>query len=178
MAGYAVEGGALLLLIWLCDEDGDWQTADSAEVGTPEEAALWHEYGYEASREGWADYHQYMARTGLDPVGDTFATSAAEVAEIGYRALIRDGYAFTRTLYAFLPKVASVEELDADDPRLCSHCGGLGDGTEAHVGTCAHCGGWGVEPEYFDRDAAEAEAQANYDAEMAAQEREYQRSRF
>ena len=68
--GYEVTEGHVELLVWCCDEDGNWDISDAAYVGTQEAKALADCYGPERWEQHYANYLRHVAETGEDPCGE------------------------------------------------------------------------------------------------------------
>jgi hypothetical protein len=77
--GFSVSDGKVWFDILHCDQDGNWDTADSAEIGTPEAAALEKEYGYDAWCKNYLDYCKHVAETGKDPCGEFLVSPTVKV---------------------------------------------------------------------------------------------------
>jgi len=71
--GYEVTEGNVELVVWNCDQDGNWDVVDGAYTGTPESEDLERTYGNDAWKESYAVYMRHVADTGTDPC-EEFAT--------------------------------------------------------------------------------------------------------
>jgi len=68
--GYEVTQGHVEMVAWCCDQDGNWDVVEGADVGTPEGNALMETYGFEAWERNYAEYLRHVAETGEDPCGE------------------------------------------------------------------------------------------------------------
>jgi len=79
--GYEVTEGSVEIVIWCCDQDGNWDVVESATVGTPEAEGLDVIYGGEGWQKGYVAYLRHVAETGEDPCGEFFPPSPNVVQE-------------------------------------------------------------------------------------------------
>lgn len=79
--GYEVTKGCVEMIVWCCDQDGNWDVVEGACVGTPEHKALMGYYGHKAWEQNYANYLSHVAETGEDPCGEFIPPSPNEVVE-------------------------------------------------------------------------------------------------
>ena len=65
--GYEIVKGCVEIVVWDVDQDGNWDVAEGACVGTPEAKSLELTYGHTAWEVSYARYLRHVAETGEDP---------------------------------------------------------------------------------------------------------------
>lgn len=65
--GYEVTEGNVEMIVWCCDQDGNWDISEGADVGKPEAKMLMEHYSSERWEQSYANYLRYVAETGEDP---------------------------------------------------------------------------------------------------------------
>lgn len=71
--GYEVFPGRVMCLVWSIDQDGLWEVADEAAVGSVAHSNLCLTYGERAWRRSFTQYMRYVARTMTDPCHEFLA---------------------------------------------------------------------------------------------------------
>jgi hypothetical protein len=79
--GYEVSEGNVEVIVWCCDQDGNWDVTEGAYIGSPEARAIEETYGYKAWERNYAEYLRHVAETGEDPCGEFIPPTPKEVVE-------------------------------------------------------------------------------------------------
>jgi len=79
--GYEVSEGNVELVVWCCDQDGNWDVSEGAYIGSREAQSIEETYGHKAWERNYAAYLRHVAETGEDPCEEFIPPSPNEVVE-------------------------------------------------------------------------------------------------
>ena len=86
--GHTIQKGQIMLQVWECDTDGNWEVQDEAEIGTPKAEELEKENSYEASLPGWINYYDHVIATGHDPLNEFHVSGRTKKVERQWQVLV------------------------------------------------------------------------------------------
>lgn len=88
---YRTEGGRLIQLFNEVDSDGDHNFVDEAEIGTPEWINLRDQFAYYKWLEANADYSEWVAEHGEDPLSFFNVKATQRVSSVWLFGFVQDG---------------------------------------------------------------------------------------